>query len=275
MNQRLLLYRFLPILLMAGLLNGCKTNPVTGRKQLLVFGEGEMAALSATEYNAVIQQSALSSNTAQAAMITRVGTRMADAVEDYLEQKGHADRLANFNWEFNLIESEQVNAWCMPGGKVAFYTGILPVCQDETGIAVVMGHEIAHAVAQHGNERMSQQVAVSTGLTAGAIALGVSNQDEQITSLVLGAVGAGAVVGVVLPFSRKHESEADQMGLIFMALAGYDPAAAPAFWERMKAASGGASPPELLSTHPSSDKRIADLKKWLPQAEQLYREHQK
>ena len=270
-----LLRTALPFLVVVALLNGCKSNPVTGRRQMLLFGEGEMAALSATEYNAVLQEARLSSNAAQAQAIARVGTRIADAVEDYLEQKGHTERLANFNWEFNLIESEQVNAWCMPGGKVAFYTGILPICEDETGIAVVMGHEIAHAVAQHGNERMSQQMAVSTGLTAGAIALGVSNQDPEITTLVLGAVGAGAVVGVILPFSRKHESEADRMGLIFMALAGYDPSAAPAFWERMKAASGGGAPPEFLSTHPSNDQRIADLKKWLPQAEQLYLEHKK
>jgi predicted Zn-dependent protease len=260
------------IVVLLAMLNGCKSNPVTGRKQLLFYPEGEMAGMAAGQYQEVLASEQLVTGGEQAEMIQRVGERIAAAVESYLQQKGHGERLSHFQWEFKLVESPTVNAWCMPGGKVAFYTGILPVCQDETGVAVVMGHEIAHAVAQHGNERMSQQMAVQTGLTAGAVTMGLTNHDPGMQELVLGAVGAGATVGIILPFSRKHESEADQMGLTFMAMAGYDPSAAPAFWQRMKAASGGGSSSDFLSTHPSDEKRIADLNRWLPQAQLLYEE---
>lgn len=178
--------------------------------------------------------------------------------------KGLSSELAGFEWEFNLIEDPKtVNAWCMPGGKVAFYTGIMPICKDETGVAVVMGHEVAHAIANHGRERMSQQLLAQYGLTTLGAFIGANPSAGQ--ELLMQAVGAGTNLGM-LRFSRDHESEADHIGLIFMTIAGYDPNEAPKFWERMTEMSGGQEPPEFISTHPSHSTRIADLKGWIPEA---------
>ena len=201
-------------------------------------------------------------------MIKDVGERIKTAVETFLADNEMSDRVAGFEWEFNLIEEDVVNAWAMPGGKVAFYTGILPVCEDETGVAVVMGHEVAHAVANHGGERMSQQLILQYGLSSLSSAMG---QNPTLTKTIfLQSVGYGSQVGM-LKFSRLHESEADKLGLIFMAIAGYDPSVAPAFWERMSAMSGGQQPPEWLSTHPSHDTRVNDLNEALPQALEYYK----
>ena len=202
-------------------------------------------------------------------MIRRVGSGIQKAVEQYMEKAGRSAELTDFKWEFNLIDDPKtVNAWCMPGGKVAFYTAILPVCKDETGVAIVMGHEVAHAIANHGRERMSQQMAAQVGLNVLSVALGQSPTASQ--TLLMKAVGAGTEMGM-LKFSREHESEADHMGIIFMAMAGYDPNQAPPFWERMSAMSGGQQPPEFMSTHPSHETRIADLKGWIPEAMQYYK----
>lgn len=258
------------IALVSILLYGCKSVPVTGRRQLSVIPASQMNTLAVTSYKETLSQSKLSTNAEQTAMIKRVGERISKAVEQYLAEKGMSSAIKDFQWEFNLIDdANTVNAWCMPGGKVAFYTGILPICKNDAGVAVVMGHEIAHAVANHGGERMSQELVVNMGGMALSTAL--QQKPEQTQQLALSAYGVGSQVLGILPYSRLHESEADKMGLIFMAIAGYDPNEAPSFWERMKANSGGSSSPQFMSTHPSDDKRIQDLKKDIPEAMQYYK----
>ncbi len=251
------------------LLAGCATVAVTGRKQLSLVSNEELMPMAAQQYSEVITKGPLSSNVQQTAMIRRVGTGIQKAVEQYMATAGRSAELSGFNWEFNLIEdSKTVNAWCMPGGKVAFYTAILPVCKDETGVAIVMGHEVAHAIANHGRERMSQQMAAQMGINVLSVALGQNPSGSQ--DLLMQAVGAGTELGM-LSFSRSHESEADHMGIIFMAMAGYDPNQAPIFWERMATLGGGQQPPEFMSTHPSHETRISDLKGWIPEAMQYYK----
>lgn len=200
-------------------------------------------------------------------MVKRVGQRIQVAVEKYMADNNLRRQLEDYLWEFNLVESKEINAWCMPGGKVVVYTGILPITKDENGLAVVMGHEIAHAVAKHGNERMSQGLLTEMGGVALTVAL--RDKPAQTQQLFMTAFGVGAQVGVLLPFSRVQESEADHLGLIFMAMAGYDPHGAVTFWERM-AQQGGAKPPEFLSTHPSDETRINKIKAELPEALQYY-----
>ncbi len=260
-----MLKRSLFILISVTLLYSCATVPVTGRRQLSLVSNDEIIQQSAAEYQKVLAQSKLSNNQEQVAMIKRVGSRIQGAVEKYMAEKGLSSQLAGFNWEFNLIEDDKtVNAWCMPGGKVAFYTAILPICKDETGVAIVMGHEVAHAIANHGRERMSEAM-LANGLLSGlSVAMG---QNPTLTQeLLMQSIGVGANVAM-LKFSREDESEADHIGLIFMAMAGYDPNEAPKFWERMESAGGGQQPPEFLSTHPSHATRIKDLKGWIPEAE--------
>jgi len=228
-----------------------------------------MNQMSSQQYQEVIKTGPLSTNQEQTALIRTVGMRIQKAVEKYMADKGASDQLQGFNWEFNLIQDDKtVNAWCMPGGKVAFYTAILPICKDEQGIAVVMGHEVAHAVANHGRERMSQGLLAEFGMSTLGSAMG---QNPTVTNQIfMQAIGMGTNVGM-LKFSRAHESEADHMGLIFMAMAGYDPASAPKFWERMAALSGGQQPPEFLSTHPSNETRIKDLEALIPEAMTYYK----
>ncbi|MEI9920114.1 MAG: M48 family metallopeptidase [Bacteroidota bacterium] len=241
----------------------CATVPVTGRKQLSLVSNDEIIAQSAVEYKNVLDSSKLSTNAEQVAMIKRVGARIQGAVESYMAQKGLSDQLKGFKWEFNLIQDDKtVNAWCMPGGKVAFYTGILPICKDETGIAIVMGHEVAHAIANHGRERMSEAM-LANGLLSG-LSTAVGQNPTLTQQLLLQSVGVGANLGM-LKFSREDESEADHIGLIFMTMAGYDPEQAPIFWQRMQSV-GGQKPPEFLSTHPADETRIRDLQKWIPEA---------
>ncbi len=246
----------------------CATVPLTGRRQLNLIPDSQMNALSFQQYDQVLAQSTLSTNAEQTAAVKRVGRRIQHAVEEYFRSQGQSDKLAGYQWEFNLIESDQVNAWCMPGGKVAFYTGILPICRDEAGIAVVMGHEVSHAIARHGSERMSQGLLMQMGGMALSSAL--KNKPQKTQALYMTAFAVGAQYGAMLPFSRAQESEADHLGLIFMAMAGYDPHEAPKFWERMTA-QGGAKPPEFLSTHPSDERRIRDLKALIPEAMKYYR----
>ena len=251
------------------IVSACATVPVTGRKQLSLVSSAEINQMAAQQYQEVIQQGPISNNQEQTAMVKRVGVRIQKAVEEYMANKGASDQLTGFKWEFNLIQDDKtVNAWCMPGGKVAFYTAILPICKDEDGIAVVMGHEVAHAIANHGAERMSQGMLAEFGLSTIGAAMGQNPTATQ--QIFMQAVGMGTNVGM-LKFSRSHESEADHMGLIFMAMAGYDPATAPKFWERMATLSGGQAPPEFLSTHPSHETRIKDLEGWIPEANQYYK----
>ncbi|MGB0998915.1 MAG: M48 family metallopeptidase [Flavobacteriales bacterium] len=245
----------------------CTTNPLTGRKQLSLISSSSLLSASYQSYQTTLSESKLSTNKAKVAQVKRVGRRIQKAVERYYAEKNMSDKLAGFEWEFNLIESPQVNAWCMPGGKVAFYTGILPVCKSETGIAVVMGHEIAHAVANHSGERASLQLGREFGLSIGQALAGENPSKTQ--NIILQAAGASTSLGM-LKFSRSHESESDHMGLVFMAMAGYNPREAPKFWERMSAA-GGQTPPEFLSTHPSSSRRVSDLKDWMPEALEHYK----
>ncbi len=259
-----LLKIFILIILLTLTVYYCSTVPITGRSQLSLVSASEMNAMSFQQYDEFLKQSKLSSNTADVDMVKRVGVKIQKAVERYFAENNLASQLNGYAWEFNLVESEEVNAWCMPGGKVVVYTGILPITKDETGLAVVMGHEIAHAIAQHGAERMSQGLLQQLGGVALSVAL--ADQPETTQNLFLTAYGVGTTLGVILPYSRTHESEADRLGLIFMSMAGYDPNAAVDFWIRMAAQKGGAAPPEFLSTHPSDETRIADIKKNLPEA---------
>ena len=264
-----IIYLSSALLVSGAIYTACKSVAVTGRKQLSLVPESEMISMSNQQYAQVIQQGPLSTNQAQVDMIKRVGNTIKTAVEKYMADQGRSKELEGYNWEFNLIKNDTtVNAWCMPGGKVAFYTGIIPVCVDESGIAVVMGHEIAHAIAHHGNERMSQELVAQVG--AQAVDYALSTKSALTRQLFGAAYGAGAEYGVILPFSRKHESEADKMGLVFMAMAGYDPHKAIEFWTRMKAASGGNAPPEFMSTHPADARRISDLEAYLPEALKYY-----
>jgi predicted Zn-dependent protease len=256
--------KVLSLVIIVTVISSCATVPVTGRKQLDLVSSDEIIQQSAVEYKHVLDSSRLSTNAEQTAMVKRVGQRIQGAVEHYMSQKGLSNELKGFNWEFNLIQDDKtVNAWCMPGGKVAFYTGILPICQDETGVAIVMGHEVAHAIANHGRERMSEAM-LANGLLSG-LSAAVGQNPTLTQQLLLQSVGVGANLGM-LKFSRQDESEADHIGLIFMTIAGYDPEQAPIFWERMKAQGGGQKPPEFLSTHPADETRIRDLKKWIPEA---------
>jgi predicted Zn-dependent protease len=257
-------------LLIAGcILYACATVPVTGRSQLSLVSNSEIIPMAAQQYDEVLKKGPISTNKEQTDLVKRVGVRIQKAVEQYMTEKGAMSELEGFAWEFNLIEdNETVNAWCMPGGKVAFYTAILPICKDEAGVAVVMGHEVAHAIANHGRERMSTGLVQQFGLSTLGAAMG---QNPTLTQQIFAqAVGYGSQLGM-LSFSRKHESEADKIGLIFMAMAGYDPQEAPKFWERMSASSAGQKPPEWLSTHPSDETRIRDLNASMPDALKYYK----
>ncbi|EAZ82720.1 M48 family metallopeptidase [Algoriphagus machipongonensis] len=257
------------ILLGIGMLvYACAKVPLTGRSQLALVSNEEIQPLVNEQYDQVLTEAKVVTSTADGQKILKVGNRMAKAVEEYLVSEGYGELAEDFAWEFNLLESDQVNAWCMPGGKVAFYTGIMPITQTETGIAVVMGHEIAHAVAAHSRERMSNGLVANFGVSLLSSAIG---QNPTLTQQIfLQSVGIGSELGM-LSFSRKHESEADRLGLTFMALAGYDPREAPIFWERMQAQSeGGARPPEFLSTHPDPNNRIKKLNGWMPEALKYY-----
>lgn len=246
----------------------CSTVPLTGRKQLNILPESQMISMSLTSYSEFLKTNKISDDRTDAAMVTEVGKDIAAAVTRYLTDNNLADRVAGYQWEFNLIDDKTPNAWCMPGGKVVVYTGILPFTQDKNGLAVVLSHEIAHAVARHGNERMSQTMIAQFG----NIALDqlIKDKPEETKNIFNAAYGAGAQVGIMLPFSREHELEADKLGLIFMAMAGYDPANALTFWERMGKA-GGAKPPEFLSTHPSDQTRLNKIKAAIPEAERYYK----
>lgn len=246
----------------------CAKVPITGRRQLHLLPESQLMAMSLTEYRGFLSKSTLSSKQAETQMVKTIGQNIANAVTIYMNGHNYSKRIKGYNWEFNLVEDNNVNAWCMPGGKVVVYTGILPVTQNENALAVVMGHEIAHAIARHGNERMSQQLAVQFGGIGLDVAM--SQKPEQTRAIFQQVYGAGATVGLLLPYSRLNETEADKMGLVFMAMAGYDPNEAIGFWKRM-ASLGGQKPPAFLSTHPSDEKRVKDLTAYMPTAMKYYK----
>ncbi|WP_247232194.1 M48 family metallopeptidase [Telluribacter sp. SYSU D00476] len=255
---------------------GCQRVPLTGRNQLMLVGSKELLPMSFQSYRQLLDTSQVVGTGPNVESVRRVGQKIQRAVEDYLRDNNQLSLVEGFQWEYNVINSPQINAFCMPGGKVAFYTGILPICQNDEGIAVVMGHEIAHAIANHGAERMSQGLLSQGVLTAGQIGLGVAmsnkpQQTQQIYNNLFGlAAPAAATIGYILPNSRNQESEADHLGLIFMAKAGYDPRESVAFWQRMAQASSGQRPPEFLSTHPAETTRIRNLNRLIPKAMEYY-----
>ena len=256
------------IICLFGFLNSCATVPLTERRSLHLVSDSELVALSIQQYDSTLKASKLSGDPQKVQMVRRVGARIAKATEDLLRQRGLEAEIQNFKWEFNLIDDPKVvNAWCMPGGKVAVYTGILPIVKDETGLAVVMGHEIAHAIAKHGNERMSEGLLVQLGGVGLSVALGT--QPGATHDLFMQAYGVTTGVGIMLPHSRLQESEADHIGLIVMAKAGYDPREAIPFWKRMNE-HGGSRPPEFLSTHPAPESRIQDIQALIPEAMRYY-----
>lgn len=256
-------------LLIASFVGGCATNAVTGRKQLSLVSESELQMMATSQYQQFLQENKpLPASNKNAAMVDRVGGRIADAISRYYASQGRSDILEGYKWEFNTVESKDANAWCMPGGKVVVYTGLLPITQTENALAIVIGHEIAHAIATHGNERMSQAMVQQLGGAALEVAL--SQKPQETKDLFLTSYGVGSQVFGTLPFSRKQETEADQFGLIFAAMAGYDPQEAIPFWERM-AKAGGASQPEFLSTHPSNETRIRKIKQFMPEAMKYYK----
>ena len=242
----------------------CAEVPITHRKGLHLVPKTELLSMSLQQYDDVLKKSKLSTDTQKVEMVRRVGNRIAKTTEAFLTETGQQGKIKNYKWEFNLIEEDKtVNAWVMPGGKAAVYTGILPYTQNETGLAVVLGHEVAHELADHGNERMSQALVANMGGMALSVAL--SSKPQQTQQLFMTVFGVGANVGFILPYSRLHESEADRIGLTLMARAGYDPREAIPFWERMSKQEGK-RPPQFLSTHPAPETRVADIKKYLPEA---------
>ena len=254
----------------------CQRVPLTGRKQFVgLVSNEQMISMSFAEYKGFMDTSkVVSYGTKDAEMIARVGGRIKTAVENYLIQNNYSQVIDGYQWEFKLVQNKELNAWCMPGGKVCFYTGILPICKDEAGVAVVMGHEIAHAIASHGRERMSQAMAAQGLTQIGAVGAGVITGDQQVMEVAGQVLGIGSQLGYVLPNSRKQESEADKLGLIFMSMAGYNPENAVQFWQRMaEAGAKSQKPPKLLSTHPADETRIADLKAQLPQAQKYYKSY--
>ncbi len=254
-------------LLLAGLgITACVTNPVTGRSSLQIANNSEIATAAASEYKTTLSNAKVVTGTTDANRIKNVGARIKNAAYAYYKSIGRESALSGYNWEFNLIQDPQLNAWCMPGGKVAFYTGIMPVCKDDNGVAVVMGHEVSHALAGHGNERISQAMLAQYG---GSL-IGGTMSNSQWAGIFEKIYPVGAQVGL-LAYGRKQESEADQMGLQLMAMAGYDPRSATSFWQRMEASSTGSKTPEFLSTHPNPQNRIADLNADMPKALQYYK----
>ena len=245
------------------------TVPITGRTQSLMVEDGQVLGLANQQYQEFMKTAKLSTNAANTAMVKRVGQNLANAVTNYMTANGLASEIANFNWTFNLVQDKQVNAWCMPGGLIVVYEGILPVTQDEASLAIVLGHEIAHAVARHSAEQMSTQMKQQQGLQVGAAVAGMLGMGTNTTSLI-GAVVANGFNFKNLSYSRNHESEADHMGLIFAALAGYDPQTAITFWQRMASQSSNKTS-EFLSDHPSDETRIRQIQGWMPEALQYYK----
>jgi len=249
----------------------CSTNPLTKKSQFTLYNSAELNEMANQQYRQFLSENKVvsASNNKDAEMVRRVGQRLTKAIEQYYASQGISQHLQGYQWEYNLVESNEVNAWCMPGGKIVVYTGLLRITQNEAALAAVVGHEIAHALLEHGNQRMSQATAQQLGGVALQVA--IANKTPQAQNLLLNAYGIGTTVGAILPFSRKHELEADRYGLIFAAMAGYNPQEAIPLWERMQKASGGQSPPEFLSTHPAEGTRIEKLKEMMPEALKHYK----
>lgn len=244
----------------------CATNPFTGKKTMALVPNSQLFPMSFQQYDQFLTENKVITGTSDAQMISRVGQRIAVAAERWLDANGYQNYLKDYKWDYNLVNDKAVNAWCMPGGKIVFYTGILPIADGEAGVAAIMGHEVAHALANHGQQRMSAGVVQQLG----AIGVGVatSKKDPEVQNAWMQAYGIGTTVGGMLPFSRNHESQSDEIGITLMAIAGYNPDEAANLWRRMKANSGGQAPPQFLSTHPSNDTRIQNLTAWAPKAKE-------
>jgi len=251
------------IVLFTVIIINCSTNPYTGKKTMALVDNDQLLASSFTQYKQFLNENAVITGTADAAMVSRVGNRIRLAAEKWAASIGEGKYLEKYQWEYTLVKSDEVNAWCMPGGKIVVYTGILPVTRDETGLAVVLGHEVAHALLNHGQQRASAGILQQVGAAGVEILTSGSSKDSQ--ELAMTVYGTGSTLLGTLPFSRAHESEADHIGLILMTIGGYDPDMSVNFWERM-AALGGGKQPQFLSTHPSDATRITDLRKWIPEA---------
>ena len=254
------------LLALVFVLFSCKTNVFTGKKTLNFVPDSTLFPMAFSQYDEFLGSNKVVTGTADAEMITRVGQKIKTAAQRWLNAIGEEQYLEGYEWDYKLVNDDTVNAWCMPGGKIVFYTGILPICQGETGVAIVMGHEVAHALANHGAQRMSASQVQALGATGVALGTQVAGVDSGTQNLINQAYGVGSQVGGMLPFSRSHETEADKIGLYLAAIAGYNPEEGALLWERMKANSGGQSTPQILSTHPSNDSRIANLKELAPQA---------
>lgn len=263
--------KLMSVFMGAALIISCSKNPITGRNQARLLPESELQSMANTQYQQFLSTNRVvsASNNRDAEMVKRVGQRVTRAVTEYFNSKGLSQDLQGYNWEYNLVDDKAANAWCMPGGKIVVYTGLLPITQNEAALAAVMGHEVAHAVLYHGNERMSQGLIQQLGGVALSVA--ISDKPAATQNLFMAAYGVGSQVGVLLPFSRKHELEADRYGLIWTAMAGYNPREAIALWQRMEAASSGNRPPEFLSTHPAESSRIQQLEKYMPEALKYYK----
>jgi predicted Zn-dependent protease len=246
------------------ILISCAKNPFTGKNTLNFVSNSELFPTSFQQYGTFLKDNKVVVGTTDAKRVEMVGTKIKMAAEKYLNANGFKDYLKDYSWEYKLVESKEVNAWCLPGGKIVFYSAILPICKDDAGMATVMGHEVAHALANHGAQRMSAGILQQAG--AGVVGIAIDSKTNQEKQVWMAAYGGVTQYGAMLPFSRSHESEGDKIGLILMAIAGYDPTTAVAFWERMSANSGGKSQPEFLSTHPSDATRIAKLKSLIPEA---------
>jgi predicted Zn-dependent protease len=254
------------VVLMVLALAGCKTNPFTGERNLNFVSNEQLFPAAFAQYDQFLAENDVVTGTAEASTLKNVGQKIVTAAERYLNANGYQGYLNDFAWEFNLVNDEAVNAWAMPGGKIVFYTGILPVAQDESGLAAIMAHEVAHSLADHGAQRMSAAQLQQLGAVAGSVA--VSGRSEQTQQIFAQAYGLGSQLGVMLPFSRSHETEADRIGLTLMAIAGYEPMEAAELWKRMAAQAGEGGPPEFLSTHPASSTRINNITKWAPEAKE-------
>lgn len=259
MNKRVIIFG----LAVSALIIACATNPFTGKKTMALVGNSEIFPSAFQQYSQFLSENKVITGTADAKKIETIGTKIKVAAERWLTANGHADYLDGYQWEYKLVESKDVNAWCMPGGKIVFYTGILPICKTDAGIACVMGHEVSHALANHGQQRMSAGLLQQLGGVGLAAATGGKSEETQ--QIAMTAYGAVTQFGGMLPFSRAHETEADQIGLLLMAIAGYNPDESVVFWERMSANAGGNKPPEFMSTHPADETRIANLRALIPQ----------
>lgn len=259
------------ISMVAAVMVSCGTTstvPITGRQQTLMVSDGEVLSLASQQYQEFMKSAKVSTNATNTAMVKRVGQKLASAVVNYLKANGQANDVSNYNWEFNLVQDKNVNAWCMPGGKIVVYEGLLPVTQDEASLAIVLGHEIAHAVARHSAEQLSTQMRQQQGLQIGSAIAGALGMGTNTQSILQTVAALNFNFGN-LKYSRNHENEADHMGLIFAAMAGYDPRVATTFWQRMSAASSNQTA-EFLSDHPSDATRIKNIQGWMPEALKYY-----